>query len=125
MITSRVFGKTQDGQEVLAFDFIDGERRATVLNLGGIIQSIVVPAKDGTPTDVILGYNDVRGTNRTAAISARSSGGSATASARANSRSTARSISSTATTAATTCTAAKSGSTKRFGNTRWWGTSSA
>ena len=61
MITSRVFGKTQDGQEVLAFDFIDGERRATVLNLGGIIQSIVVPAKDGTPTDVILGYNDVAG----------------------------------------------------------------
>ena len=61
MITKRVFGKTQDGREVLAFDFIDGERRATVLNLGGIIQSIVVPAKDGTPTDVILGYNDVAG----------------------------------------------------------------
>ena len=61
MITSRVFGKTQDGQEVLAFDFVDGAHKATVLNLGGIIQSIVVPAKDGTPTDVILGYNDVAG----------------------------------------------------------------
>lgn len=61
MITSKSFGKTKDGREVLAFTFHDGARSATVLNLGGIIQSIVVPDKDGTPTDVILGYNDVAG----------------------------------------------------------------
>ncbi len=61
MITSRSFGKTKDGREVLAFTFEDGARRATVLNLGGIIQSIVVPDKNGNPTDVILGYNDVAG----------------------------------------------------------------
>ncbi len=61
MITSRSFGKTKDGREVLAFIFEDGARRATVLNLGGIIQSIVVPDKNGNPTDVILGYNDVAG----------------------------------------------------------------
>lgn len=61
MITTRVFGKTRDGREVLAFDFTDKQYKATVLNYGGIIQSIVVPDKNGQPTDVILGYNDVAG----------------------------------------------------------------
>lgn len=61
MITSRIFGKTEDGREVLAFDFSDGERRATVLSLGGIVQSVIVPDRDGNPTDVILGYQDVAG----------------------------------------------------------------
>lgn len=61
MISTRIFGKTQDGREVLAFDFTDGKNRATVLNYGGIIQSIVVPDRNGNPTDVILGYNDVAG----------------------------------------------------------------
>lgn len=61
MITTRVFGKTKDGQEVLAFDFTDKAYRATILNYGGIVQSLVVPDKNGTPTDVILGYNDVAG----------------------------------------------------------------
>lgn len=61
MISTRIFGKTQDRQEVLAFDFTDGANRATVLNYGGILQSIVLPDKNGTPTDVLLGYNDVAG----------------------------------------------------------------
>ena len=62
MITTRTFGQTKDGRQVLAFDFTDGAGgRATVLNYGGIIQSIVVPDKNGQPTDVILGYNDVAG----------------------------------------------------------------
>lgn len=61
MITSRVFGKTEMGEEVLAFTFTDGARSATILNLGGRIQSIVVPDRNNAPTDVILGYNDVAG----------------------------------------------------------------
>ncbi len=61
MITTRVFGQTKDGKEVLAFTLTDGNAHATILNLGGIIQSIVVPDKKGNPTDVILGYNDVAG----------------------------------------------------------------
>ncbi len=61
MISERVFGKTKNGEEVLAFTFEDGNRSATVLNRGGIIQSIVVPDKNGNPTDVILGYNDMAG----------------------------------------------------------------
>lgn len=61
MITTKIFGKTAEGEEVLAFTLQDGERSATILNLGGIVQSIVVPDREGNPTDVILGYNDVKG----------------------------------------------------------------
>ena len=61
MITEKGFGKTQNGEEVLSFTFEDGARSATVLNLGGIIQSVIVPDRKGVPTDVILGYNDVKG----------------------------------------------------------------
>ena len=61
MIQTKVFGKTADGREVLAFTLGDGVRSATILNYGGIVQSIVVPDKDGKPTDVILGYNDMAG----------------------------------------------------------------
>ena len=61
MITQKHFGFTEDGQAVLAFTLTDGAAHATILNLGGIVQSIVVPDKNGTPTDVILGYNDVAG----------------------------------------------------------------
>lgn len=61
MITTSVFGKTQSGEEVLAFTLSDGEKSAVILNLGGIIQSITVPDKNGNPTDVILGYHDVAG----------------------------------------------------------------
>ena len=61
MITSKVFGTTKDGREVLAFTLEDGARRAVILDYGGIIQSVVVPDRDGKPVDVILGYNDVAG----------------------------------------------------------------
>ena len=61
MIQTKVFGKTADGREVLAFTLGDGVRSATILNYGGIVQSIVVPDRDGKPTDVILGYNDLAG----------------------------------------------------------------
>ena len=57
MIHQSVFGKTKDGREVLAFTFENGASRATVLNWGGILQSVVVPDKNGKPVDVILGYS--------------------------------------------------------------------
>lgn len=59
MIYQNIFGVTKDGQEVLAYTLEDGASHAVVLTLGGIVQSIVVPDKEGTPTDVILGYNTV------------------------------------------------------------------
>ena len=61
MITTRRFGRTKEGKEVLAFTLEDGKNSATVLNLGGILQSVVTEDRDGNPTDVILGYNDVAG----------------------------------------------------------------
>ncbi len=59
MIHASVFGKTSDGRDVLAFKIKDGVNEATILNLGGIVQSLKVADKDGNPVDVILGYNDV------------------------------------------------------------------
>lgn len=59
MIYRDIFGTTKDGQEVLAYTLEDGNSRAVVLTLGGIVQSIVVPDRGGNPTDVILGYNTV------------------------------------------------------------------
>lgn len=61
MITTSVFGKTADGRQVLAFTLSNGKGKAVILNYGGIIQSVVVPDKNGNPTDVILGYNDMTG----------------------------------------------------------------
>ncbi len=60
MITTRVFGRTKDGRKVLAFTIADGRRSVTVLNYGGIIQRLVVPAADGRLTDVVLGYRTVK-----------------------------------------------------------------
>ena len=59
MITANKFGQTADGREVLAFTLTDEARTATVLNYGGILQSLVVPDKNGKLTDVVLGYNTV------------------------------------------------------------------
>ena len=59
MITQKSFSRTSDGREVLAFTLTDGNRHAVILNYGGIVQSIVVPDKEGKPTDVILGYSDI------------------------------------------------------------------
>ncbi|MGN1235679.1 MAG: aldose epimerase family protein, partial [Christensenellaceae bacterium] len=61
MITTKVFGYTKKGEEVLAFTLTDGNRKAVILNYGGTLQSIVVPDRDGNPVDVILGYSDVAG----------------------------------------------------------------
>ena len=61
MITTKTFGQTSDGREVLAFTLGDGNSHVTVLNYGGIVQSLVVPDKNGKPTDVVLGYPDVAG----------------------------------------------------------------
>ncbi len=39
-----------------------------ILNYGGTVQSLVVPDREGNPTDVLLGYNTVGGYEKTAAI---------------------------------------------------------
>ena len=59
MIQASVFGKTSDGRTVYSFKIKDGANEVTILNLGGIIQSLKIAGQDGKPVDVILGYNDV------------------------------------------------------------------
>ncbi len=59
MIEITPFGYTAQGGEVLAFTMTDGESYARFLNYGGTLQALVVPDRDGHPTDVVLGYHDV------------------------------------------------------------------
>ncbi len=61
MVSYESFGKTDNGQEVLAFTLSDGDTYVKILNYGGIIQSLVVPNKYGEATDIVLGYNDLDG----------------------------------------------------------------
>ncbi len=61
MIETKVFDRTKDGRVVLAFTLIDGNSYVKILNYGGIIQSLVVPDKYGNLTDVILGYDTIKG----------------------------------------------------------------
>ena len=61
MIRTSVFGKTADGREVLAFRLSDGRNEATILNYGGIIQSLKIADGEGVQRDVVLGYDDVAG----------------------------------------------------------------
>ncbi len=64
MITQRMFGKTLDGREVLAFTLESGACKATILNYGGILQSLTVPDRKGREVDVLLGYHDVQSYER-------------------------------------------------------------
>lgn len=60
-ITKAPFGKLPDGREVVAYTLQDGDASLTVLNYGGILQSLILPNKDGVPTDILLGYDTVEG----------------------------------------------------------------
>ena len=60
MITQKLFGKTLDGKEVTAYTLHDGDAALTVLDYGGIVQSLVMPDRKKRMVDVVLGYNDMR-----------------------------------------------------------------
>lgn len=60
-ITKKLFGKTSDGRTVYAYTLCDGNAEATILDYGGIIQSVKVPDKNGIQRDVLIGYDDVAG----------------------------------------------------------------
>ena len=59
-ITSYSFGKTADGRQVTAWQVKNGSLSATFLDYGATVQSLTVPDRSGTPTDVVLGYDTVR-----------------------------------------------------------------
>ena len=60
-IVKSEFGKLPDGRTVYAYTMQDGEAFVKILNYGGVVQSIVVPDKDGNLKDVVLGYDDIDG----------------------------------------------------------------
>ncbi|MDO5785124.1 MAG: aldose epimerase family protein [Eubacteriales bacterium] len=59
-ITSDFFGTTSGRQAITKFTLTDGAYSVSVLTFGGIIQSLIVPDRDGNPVDVVLGFDDVR-----------------------------------------------------------------
>ena len=59
-IDSREFGKTKNGQMVTAFELCNSKGMCVrILDFGCTVQSIIVPNREGIPTDVVLGYEDV------------------------------------------------------------------
>ncbi|MBQ8375345.1 MAG: galactose mutarotase [Clostridia bacterium] len=56
-ITKSAFGTLASGKEIFAFELENGNCKATVLSLGGIIQSLFVRDKNGEFRDVTLGYD--------------------------------------------------------------------
>ncbi len=52
------FGTTASGEAVDLFTFTNGKGVAlSVINYGGIITSLIAPDKNGTPADIVLGYD--------------------------------------------------------------------
>ena len=60
-ITKSFFDKDAQGREIYAYTLTDGEYSAVILDRGGIIKNLFVPDKNGNKTDVVLGYDDIRG----------------------------------------------------------------
>ena len=56
----RPFGITAQGEEVSAIELGSGNICCTVLTYGATLQSLRVPDRDGTPVDVVLGYDTLR-----------------------------------------------------------------
>lgn len=61
MITKKLFGNMPDGREVYAYTICRGEAAVTVLNLGGIIQSLCIPDRNGCAADIVCGFDTVEG----------------------------------------------------------------
>lgn len=58
-ITWEHFGTTGDGTPVKRFWLTDGVCTVAVLTLGGIIQSVQVPDREGAVVDIVLGFDSV------------------------------------------------------------------
>ena len=59
-IVKDIFGKKPDGRVVERYTLSNaGGMRVAILSLGGAIQSLVVPDRDGKPGDVVCGYDGV------------------------------------------------------------------
>ena len=59
-VTAFPFGKLPDGTSVRLFRIDSGGLSASFLEYGCILHSLIVPDRDGHPTDVALGYDSLR-----------------------------------------------------------------
>ena len=59
--TPRHFGTTADGWAVSLYTITNGQITARISDFGAALVSLFVPDKDGTPRDIVLGYDDVHG----------------------------------------------------------------
>ena len=56
----RVFGKTQDGDEVILYTIANSKgMKAEIINYGGIVVSLYVPDEDQKQIDVVLGCDNL------------------------------------------------------------------
>ena len=61
-ITSRIFGQLPDNRTVYAYTIENANgSKVTILNYGGIIQSLMVPDKNGKIADILCGYDNIEG----------------------------------------------------------------
>jgi aldose 1-epimerase len=59
-VSSRPFGRTADGKEVLLFSLRNSKgAEALISNYGGIVTSLKVPDRNGKFSDVVLGYDNL------------------------------------------------------------------
>lgn len=58
-ITCTPFGKTAAGESVERYTLTEGAFSASILTYGGALQSLIVPDRNGKPTDVVLGFDTI------------------------------------------------------------------
>ena len=59
-VTAQPFGTTSDGQAVTRYILRNSRgMQAAVLSYGAVVQSVIVPDKDGIMRDVVLGYDNI------------------------------------------------------------------
>lgn len=51
------FGRDRAGHAVLRYTLTEGALSASILTLGGVLQSLTVPDRNGKPVDVVLGFD--------------------------------------------------------------------
>ena len=60
VITKRIFGTMPDGRDVLAYRIENSSGASvTLLTLGGIIQSLCMPDREGNLKDIVCGYDNL------------------------------------------------------------------
>ena len=59
MISKSSFGQTADGEKATLYTIQNGAYSLSVCDYGATVISLIVPDRDGTPTDVVLAHRDV------------------------------------------------------------------